>query len=91
MKEDNQNKLNRKSYNGLFKGLIIGPLVGAFLGFLVILLMSGKLPFADTDTFGLGDMSGIIAIFYLYSIVGGAVLGLIIAVVIGFTVDCTNK
>jgi integral membrane sensor domain MASE1 len=76
MKEDNQNKTYRKNYSGLLKGLIIGPLVGAFLGFLLILLMSGNLPFAETDTFGLGDMSGIIAIFYLYSIMGGGCFGL---------------
>lgn len=91
MKEDNQNRANRKSYNGLLKGLILGPLIGGLVGFLVLLLISGKLPFTETDSFGLGDMSGVIAIFYLYSILGGAILGFIIGVVIGSIVDSVKK
>lgn len=84
MREQNKNR-------GLLKGLILGPLIGGFLGFFVLLLISGKLPFTETDSFGLGDMSGVIAIFYLYSIVGGAILGFIIGVIVGSIVDFMNK
>lgn len=91
MKEDNQNKSNRKIYNGLQKGLIIGPLAGAFLGFLILFLISGKLPFTESYTMGLGDTNELITIFYLYCIVGGAVLGFIVGVIIGLIVDFINK
>lgn len=91
MKKVNQNKSNRKSYQGFQKGLIIGPLVGAFLGFLILFLISGTLPFTESYTMGLGDMSGIVTIFYLYSIVGGAGLGLTAGAIIGLIVDFVNK
>lgn len=91
MKEKNQNKSDQNKYGGLLKGLIIGPLVGAFLGFLVLFLISGKLPFEQSYTMGLGDIRELIAIFYLYSIVGGAILGLIVGLIIGAIVDYTNK
>ena len=91
MKEGNQNKSNYKKYNGLQKGLIIGPLFGAFLGFLIPFLISGKLPFTESYSMGLGDVNPLITIFYLYCIVGGAVLGFIAGLIIGLIVDSVNK
>lgn len=91
MKENNQIKSNRKAYSGLQKGLIIGPLVGAFLGFLVPFLISGTLPFTESYNLGLGDMKGLITIFYIYCIAGGAFLGLIFGVIIGGLFDFINK
>lgn len=86
MKEENQNR-NR----GLLKGLIVGPIIGAFLGFLVLFLITGKLPFAESDSMSVVDLKGLVAIFYLYSIVGGAILGYIVGVVIGSIVDFLKK
>jgi integral membrane sensor domain MASE1 len=84
MKEQNKNR-------GLLKGLILGPLIGGFLGFLVLFLISGKLPFEESYAMGLGDVKGLIAIFYLYSIIGGAILGFVVGIIIGSIVDYMNK
>lgn len=91
MTEKNQNKSDQNKYSGLLKGLIIGPLVGAFFGFLVLFLISGKLPFEESYSMGLGDVKELIAVFYLYSIVGGAILGLVVGLIIGAIVDYANK
>ena len=91
MKEDIYNKSNHNNYTGLQKGLIIGLVVGAFLGFLIPFLMSGKLPFTESYSMGLGDMKELITIVYLYCIAGGATLGIIIGLIIGSIIDFIKR
>jgi F0F1-type ATP synthase assembly protein I len=91
MGENNKTKTNRKSYSALQKGLIIGPLVGVFLGFFIPFLLTGELPFTESHDMLLGDMKGLVAIFYLHAIIGGAILGFVVGVIIGSIVDYMNK
>lgn len=89
--KDNLNESKHYQQKGLIKGLLLGPIIGAVLGFLILFIITGKLPFSETYSMGLGDTSDIIAIFYLFSIIGGAGLGLLIGSIIGGIIDYSRR
>jgi hypothetical protein len=67
----------------LRKCLIMGPLIGVVLGFLIPFLITGELPFRETNDTLLGNMTGLKLVIYLYCIGGGAILGLIVGAIMG--------
>lgn len=83
MKNSYRNNSNKNTYSSLLKYLLIGPLVGALFAFLILYSISGNLPFTRTNAVGLGDVGGLITIYYLFVMAIGAILGLIGGIIFG--------
>ncbi|MGI8545221.1 MAG: hypothetical protein ACR2MD_17315 [Aridibacter sp.] len=75
----------------LQKFTLAGFLIGALIGFLVILISSGNLPFTESNTMGLGDIGSLIDVFYLYATVAGATIGFMIGFTLGLVFQLKNK
>lgn len=91
MKEDYNYKTGKNNSSRLLKSTIIGFVVGILLGVFLYVAKFGHLPFGNEPSMGLGDMSKLMTIIFLYFIAAGACLGIVSGFIIGTIIDYKNK